>query len=146
MSFTYPYPHMAVTADAVILSRSRPRRVLLVRRAGSPFKGMWAIPGGYVDLRERIETAAARELAEETGLRIDDLRFLGYFDAVDRDPRERTLSLAFWGLAADDQMAAVNAGDDAEAAAWHPADQLPSLAFDHAEIVRAALRASEHEP
>ncbi|HEX3888787.1 MAG TPA: NUDIX hydrolase [Phenylobacterium sp.] len=142
MSFTYHYPHMAVTADAVILTRSQPRKVLLVQRGGPPFKGMWAIPGGYVDLDERIETAAARELAEETGLRIGALRFLGYFDAVDRDPRERTLSLAFWGMVADEHASPLAAGDDAKALGWHLVGRLPAMAFDHAEILRAAIEAA----
>jgi 8-oxo-dGTP diphosphatase len=142
MSFTYPYPHMAVTADAVILTRAEPRKVLLVQRGGTPFKGMWAIPGGYVNLDERIETAAARELAEETGLRIGALHFLGYFDAVDRDPRERTLTLAFWGMVADEDAQPLAAGDDAKALGWRPVDHLPTLAFDHAEILRAALEAA----
>jgi 8-oxo-dGTP diphosphatase len=103
---------------------------------------MWAIPGGYVDLEERIEAAAARELAEETGLRIGELRFLGYFDAVDRDPRERTLSLAFWGMVPEEDASPLVAGDDAKTLGWHLIDRLPAMAFDHAEILRAAIAAA----
>jgi 8-oxo-dGTP diphosphatase len=141
MPFTYDYPHMAVTADAVVLTREEPQKVLLIQRAKPPFAGQWAIPGGFVDIDEAIAAAAARELAEETGVQGVALRFLGYFDALGRDPRERTLSLAFWGTVADEGAARAVAADDAAALAWHPLDRLPPLAFDHAEILKAALAA-----
>ncbi|MBS0362941.1 MAG: NUDIX hydrolase [Proteobacteria bacterium] len=139
MPYTYAYPHMAVTADAVLLTRSAPRKVLLIRRAKAPFEGQWAIPGGYVDMDEEIAAAAARELAEETGVTGLDLRFLGYFDAVGRDPRERTLSLAFVGEVESEHAVLAAAADDAAEAAWHRLDALPPLAFDHAEILKRAL-------
>jgi 8-oxo-dGTP diphosphatase len=139
--FTYEYAHMAVTADAVVLTRGRPAKVLLIQRARAPFAGQWAIPGGFVDMDERIAAAAARELSEETGVEGVDLRFLGYFDALGRDPRERTLSLAFWGVVDSEDAAKAVAADDAAALAWHPVDRLPPLAFDHAEILKAALSA-----
>jgi 8-oxo-dGTP diphosphatase len=134
---------MAVTADAVVLTRGSPPKVLLIQRARPPFAGQWAIPGGFVDMDERIAAAAARELAEETGVEGVALRFLGYFDALGRDPRERTLSLAFWGTVGDDGEAHAEAADDAASLAWHPLDRLPPLAFDHAEILAAALSAWE---
>lgn len=139
MPYTYAYPHMAVTADAVLLTRSTPRKVLLVRRAKPPFEGQWAIPGGYVDMDEKVAAAAARELAEETGVGGVTLRFLGYFDAIGRDPRERTLSLAFVGEVEDERAVQAAAADDAADAAWHLVDVLPPLAFDHAEILKRAL-------
>ena len=145
MPFTYDYPHMAVTADAVVLTRGAAPKVLLIRRAKAPFAGQWAIPGGFVDMDERIAAAAARELAEETGVMGVDLRFLGYFDAVGRDPRERTLSLAFWGTVADEGAAKAVAADDAAALAWHPLDRLPPLAFDHADSLATALSALSGE-
>lgn len=141
MPFTYPYAHMAVTADAVVLTRGQPQKVLLIRRARPPFAGQWAIPGGFVDMDERVAAAAERELAEETGVQGVALRFLGYFDALGRDPRERTLSLAFWGAVADEGVVRAKAADDADALAWHPVDRMPPLAFDHAEILQAALSA-----
>ena len=141
MPFTYDYPHMAVTADAVVLTRGAPTKVLLIQRARPPFAGQWAIPGGFVDMDEPIAAAAARELAEETGVEGVALRFLGYFDAVARDPRGRTLSLAFLGTVTDEGAVPAKAADDAQALAWHPVDRLPPLAFDHAEILAAALSA-----
>ncbi|HYD72732.1 MAG TPA: NUDIX hydrolase, partial [Candidatus Binatia bacterium] len=108
-------------------------------RGKAPFQGAWALPGGFVDMSETCEAAAHRELAEETGLEGVEMRFLHYFDAVDRDPRERTLALAFWGVA--DDAGVVNAGDDAADVNWHPAAQLPALAFDHAQVIERALRA-----
>ncbi|MBS0335158.1 MAG: NUDIX hydrolase [Proteobacteria bacterium] len=142
MPFTYDYPHMALTADAVLLAQGAPPKVLLIQRAKPPFQGRWAIPGGFVDMEERIADAAARELAEETGVTGVALNFLGYFDAIGRDPRERTLSLAFWGAVADEAAIHAAAADDAAALAWHPVDRLPPLAFDHADILAAALAAA----
>ena len=140
MSYVYDYPHMAVTVDLVVLDRSaRGRRVLLIRRARPPFEGRWALPGGFVDMDERVEDAARRELMEETGVAAGGLRFLGYFDAIGRDPRERTVSFAF-AAEIDPAAAGVRAGDDAAAADWHDVDKLPPLAFDHAEILAKALR------
>jgi len=143
MPYAYDHPHMAVTADAVVLTREDPPRVLLIQRAQPPFRGHWAIPGGFVDMDERAAAAAARELAEETGVTGVSLSFLGYFDTVGRDPRERTLSLAFWGTVADATAAPAAAADDAADLAWKPIDCLPPLAFDHAEILAAAVRAAQ---
>lgn len=140
MSHVYDYPHMAVTVDLVVLDRSAGRRrILLIRRARPPFEGRWALPGGFVDMDELVEDAARRELLEETGVTAGGLRFLGYFDAIGRDPRERTVSLAF-AAEIDAAAASVRAGDDAAAAEWHDVEELPPLAFDHAGIVAAALR------
>lgn len=140
MSYVYEYPHMAVTVDLVVVDRAAGgRRVLLIRRGRPPFEGRWALPGGFVDMDERIEDAARRELREETGVAAGDLRFVGYFDAIGRDPRERTVSFAF-AAEIDAAAARLRAGDDAIAAAWHDVADPPPLAFDHAEIVAAALR------
>jgi 8-oxo-dGTP diphosphatase len=136
MPYTYQYPHMAVTVDAVVFKRD-PDSVLLIKRGKAPFEGAWALPGGFVDMTETCEAAAHRELAEETGLAGVELRFLHYFDAVDRDPRERTLALAFWGIA--DGSADVSAADDAVDVRWHSIAQLPELAFDHAQVIERAL-------
>jgi 8-oxo-dGTP diphosphatase len=138
MPYTYQYPHMAVTVDAVVFT-SGPEAVLLIKRGKAPFEGKWALPGGFVDMTETCEAAAHRELAEETGIAGVDLRFLHYFDAIDRDPRGRTVALAFWGVAGDE--GAVNAADDAADVRWHPIAELPELAFDHAQVLERALSA-----
>lgn len=138
MLYTYEYPHMAVTVDAVVFWADHAPKVLLIKRAKPPYEGCWAIPGGFAEMTETLIEAASRELQEETGVEGVDLRFLHYFDAPDRDPRERTLSLAFWGVIKD--MPLAQAADDAAELAWHPLDSLPELAFDHARVLERAVR------
>lgn len=116
-------------------------RVLLIRRAWPPFEGCWALPGGYVDLGEDVEPAAYRELTEETRLRIGPcLKPAGVYSDPGRDPRGRMVSFAYTARLGHCPPAV--AGDDAAAAAWFPLDVLDrmSLAFDHARIIRDALR------
>jgi 8-oxo-dGTP diphosphatase len=115
--------------------------VALIRRGWDPHKGSWALPGGHVDAGETSRTAAARELQEETGLQVDDaeeMRLVGVFDTPDRDPRGRYVSVAYLAELGDAEDAV--AGDDAEEAEWWCTDALPDLAFDHADIIRAALK------
>ena len=137
--YTYDYPRPAVTADCVIVSEDAQgcRRLLLVRRAGEPFKGCWALPGGFMEMDETLEECARRELKEETGLetaeRFEELRS---FSTVDRDPRGRTITVAFLAVV---PMAEVKGSDDAAEACWFALDELPQLAFDHQEIVRVTL-------
>jgi 8-oxo-dGTP diphosphatase len=115
--------------------------VLLVRRAHEPFEGRWALPGGFVDEGELPETAALRELQEETGLRAGvPFSLVGVYGAPGRDPRGWTVSAAY--LAMLDDEVAVRGGDDAAEAAWVPVADLPHLAFDHDVIVRDALEAA----
>ncbi|RIA47793.1 NUDIX domain-containing protein [Dichotomicrobium thermohalophilum] len=140
MSYTYDHPRMAVTVDVALFANGEAPEVLLVRRGKPPFEGTWALPGGFVGIEERVVDAAARELAEETGVSGIPLGFLGYFDAIDRDPRGRTLSLAFWGRA-DKRAAALRANDDAADAGWFLINELPRLAFDHDRIISEALQA-----
>lgn len=140
MPYTYTYPQIAVTVDAIVFRSSKPASVLLIRRGQAPFEGAWALPGGFVEIDEACVDAAHRELAEETGLRGVDLTFLHYFDAVDRDPRHRTLSLAYWGVV-EDHAVAVGGADDAAEARWFALTALPELAFDHAEILARAASA-----
>ena len=136
MAFTYRYERMATTADVVILDTSSPRNVLVIKRGNEPHKGLWALPGGHVDMDETFEAAARREAMEEVGLTLDSLTPVGHFDRVDRDPSGRTVTIAF--LAVIEPTQAV-AGDDAAEAAWKPAEGLAGLAFDHDEILQAAL-------
>jgi 8-oxo-dGTP diphosphatase len=138
-TYTYEYPRPAVTADAVILSREDKPRVLLIRRRGEPFAGTWAIPGGFVDMDETLEAAARRELFEEAGVRVGRLEQLHTFGDPGRDPRGRTISVAFIGRADADQLRP-RSGDDAAAVAWHSLPRPPRLAFDHAEILAWARR------
>jgi 8-oxo-dGTP diphosphatase len=129
----------AVTVDVVIFSlRDSDLKVLLIRRAAPPFKGKWAIPGGYVHPDEALDEAAQRELEEETGLPDVYLEQLYTFGAPKRDPRGRVITVAYFALVSDDVT--VRAGDDAAEAAWHSVFDLPDLAFDHDEILSYALQ------
>ena len=111
---------------------------MLIQRALEPFVGKWALPGGFVRLAETLEEAARRELEEETGLRNIFLEQLYSFSAVDRDPRERVVSVAYYALV-NLRDHDVHAASDASDAAWFGVHDVPSLAFDHAEILQTAL-------
>jgi 8-oxo-dGTP diphosphatase len=111
---------------------------MLIQRALAPFQGKWALPGGFVRLTETLDEAARRELEEETGLRDIFLEQLYTFGAVDRDPRERVVSVAHYALV-NLRDHSVHAATDASDAAWFGVHDVPSLAFDHAEILQAAL-------
>jgi 8-oxo-dGTP diphosphatase len=127
----------SVSVDVVIFSlREKDLKVLLIRRGHPPFQGKWAIPGGFVHADESLEDAARRELEEETAVRDVYLEQLYTFGEPKRDPRGRVITVAYVALVPEDVTA--RAGDDAAAVAWHPARDLPPLAFDHAEIVRYA--------
>lgn len=142
MSFTYKYPRPCVTTDCLIFKKiDSVWNLLLIERGNEPFKGCWALPGGFLEMVEDLETCAARELQEETGLTGISLHQLYAFGAPDRDPRHRTISIAFWGFDDTDQQAKGN--DDAAKAQWFALDQLPQLAFDHEIIIHKAL--SNHE-
>jgi 8-oxo-dGTP diphosphatase len=137
-SYCYEHPRPALTVDIVLLHRSAVGiEVLLIKRAREPFKGQWAFPGGFVDKDESLEDAAARELAEETGLREIRLEQIGAFGDPSRDPRGHTVSVAFGGVLEDRVL--LSAGDDASEAAWHPALEPPNLAFDHNKILSIAI-------
>jgi 8-oxo-dGTP diphosphatase len=136
--YQYDYPHPAVTVDVVIFTiRDRQLKLLLVRRAGEPYRGRWALPGGFVRLEEGLDEAARRELEEETGVSGVYLEQLYTFGSVDRDPRERVITVAYYALVPSDKLQ-LRAATDAEAVGWFGLDELPDLAFDHAEIVAMA--------
>lgn len=116
----------------------RELKVMLIQRALAPFEGKWALPGGFVRLDETLAEAARRELEEETGLRDVFLEQLYTFSAVDRDPRERVVSVAHYALV-NLRDHSVHAATDASAAAWFGVHDVPTLAFDHAEILQTAL-------
>ncbi|WP_309707113.1 NUDIX domain-containing protein [Armatimonas sp.] len=130
----------SVTVDVVAFTaRERKLHVLLIKRGVWPFEGHWALPGGFVQMSEGLDAAAHRELAEETGIAgAEFLEQLYTFGNVDRDPRTRVISVAYYALLPEPSIAP-RAGTDAAEAQWWPADALPPLAFDHAEIVKTAL-------
>ena len=129
---------LAVTTDIVIFTIvDGALNVLLIERAHDPFKGRWALPGGFLELDESIDTCARRELAEETGVTDVYLEQLYTFGAVERDPRGRVVTVAYFALVPEGNVD-VRAASDAKAAGWHPLGGLPGLAFDHADIVALA--------
>jgi 8-oxo-dGTP diphosphatase len=136
--YQYEHPHPAVTVDMVIFTiRDQQLKLLLVRRAGEPYRGKWALPGGFVQMEEGLDEAARRELEEETGVTGVYLEQLYTFGRPDRDPRERVITVAYYALVPSDKLQ-LRAATDAEAVGWFSMDELPSLAFDHAEIVNMA--------
>ncbi|MCB1798999.1 MAG: NUDIX hydrolase [Gammaproteobacteria bacterium] len=140
-TFSYPYPHPAVTTDVVVFTIIAGRlSTLLVRRANPPHQGEWALPGGFLDIDEDLDACAARELAEETGLGGVYLEQLYTFGATHRDPRERVISVTYYALIPQDSLATPRAASDAAAVAWHAFDALPPLAFDHEQIITMAHR------
>ena len=135
--YQYKYEHMAVTTDCVIFTwEENTLKVLLIRRGGEPYKGLWAFPGGFLEMKETAMEGALRELREETALEPAAVVELGVFSDVDRDPRERAITIAYYALV---RPSSVVGGDDADEAAWFPVDSLPPLAFDHEKIFEAAL-------
>ena len=127
-----------LTTDIVLFTIQQERlKVLLVRRASDPFKGCWALPGGFVQDGESLGDCARRELLEETGVDEAYLEQLYTFGDPDRDPRGRVVTVAYFALVRSDNLI-LEAATDADAAAWFPAIELPDLAFDHAEILQVA--------
>ena len=137
MEYTYKYPRPAVTADCVVIANEKLPKVLLVQRGIEPYKDRWAFPGGFMNMDETTEECAIRELMEETGLKVEEIHQIGAYSKVDRDPRGRTITVAY--LAIIDSPLEVKGQDDAERAEWFPIDKLPKLAFDHEEIMSDAI-------
>jgi ADP-ribose pyrophosphatase YjhB (NUDIX family) len=139
--YTYEYPMPAVTVDIVVFSiREEHLQVLFVKRGAEPFKGKWALPGGFVNLQESLEDAAQRELQEETGVAHAYLEQLYTYGDPERDPRGRVITVAYFALIPTNISFEVEAGSDATSARWFVVAELPELAFDHADIVAYALR------
>jgi len=138
--FVYDYPRPAVTVDCVVFGLSKPGlQLLLIKRAGQPFRGCWALPGGFVEIDESADDAALRELEEETGVTNVFVEQLYTFTEVDRDPRSRVMSVAYYALVRPASVSLV-AGSDASEAEWFPVAKLPELAFDHKLIVKTGLQ------
>jgi 8-oxo-dGTP diphosphatase len=146
--YTYNYPRAALTVDAIVFVKERipslsdkntkdgileKSYVLLIERAREPFKNKWALPGGFIEMDETLEIACKRELLEETGLNVDKMTQFRTYDAIDRDPRHRTISVVYYTQL--DKKQFVTGGDDASRAEWFSVSELPELAFDHKKIL-----------
>jgi len=138
--YTYDWPRPMVSVDAVVFGFFQKKaKVLLINRRNEPFKGKWALPGGFVGIDEELEDAVTRELVEETGLTDVRLEQMHTFGNVGRDPRGRQITIAFMGVATKGQNK-IRAGDDAGKARWFDIEELPKdLAFDHNQVVRFAI-------
>ncbi|MBN1678221.1 MAG: NUDIX domain-containing protein [Candidatus Thermoplasmatota archaeon] len=123
----------SVTADGIVL---RGNEIVLIRRGKEPFKGHYALPGGFLDYGETLEHCVVREVLEETGLKTEIVDLIGVFSAPDRDPRGHFVTAAYHLRPVGGTL---KAGDDADAAEWVPTDKLPKFAFDHGKIVQAFL-------
>ena len=136
VKYSYKHPPPAVTTDCVIFCfDGKDLSVLLIKRGVEPFKGSWAFPGGFLKMDESADECALRELKEETGLTPEHLEQFHTFTAVDRDPRERVVTIAYFALI---KKSNVVGGDDATEAKWFKIDELPTLAFDHKQIFKEA--------
>lgn len=132
--FCYPYPHAAITADCIVFGYdpNKTLRVLLIKRRNEPYKDCWAFPGGFMEIDEDLETCARREVMEETGMALGEVFQFRSYSAVDRDPRERVITVVHFAFEAP---AEVKGSDDAAEARWFDIDNLPELAFDHRTII-----------
>ena len=136
-NYCYKYPHPAVTADCVIFGFDGVAiKVLLIQRGIEPYKDKWAFPGGFMQIDETVEECAKRELEEETGLKTTSVEQFYTFSDVNRDPRERVITVAHYALV---RLEEVKGGDDAMSAQWFAMNEIPSLAFDHDRILRIAV-------
>lgn len=140
MAYTYEYPRPSLTVDCIIfgLDESSRLKVLLIQRAKDPFKNHWALPGGFVDEDETLEAAALRELQEETGVSDVFIEQLFTFGTPGRDPRGRVVTVAYYALINLAEHK-IGADTDAQDVKWFPINELPPLAFDHAEILDTAI-------
>ena len=136
--YTYDYPRPAVTADCVVFGcDGQDIKVLLIERGNDPYRGCWAIPGGFLNMDETAEQCALRELKEETGLDLHSAEQIGAYSDVDRDPRGRVITIAFYALTT---VSEVKGSDDAAKAQWFSLNDLPPLAFDHKLIMHDAIQ------
>jgi len=144
--YVYDWPRPMVTADAAVFAfvEGRPK-LLLIRRKREPFKDRWALPGGFVEIEEDLPEAVVRELTEETGLRDIPLEQLRAFGKPGRDPRGRTITVAYFGIAGEN-WEQVKAADDAADVQWFDIEYLPPMAFDHDEIARCAIERLKQTP
>lgn len=137
--YSYKYPRPAVTTDMVVVAPGEhdEMQVLLVERGGEPYKGKWALPGGFLNIDEDAPAGARRELKEETGLSVGQIMQVGAYTDPQRDPRGRVISIVY--VAYLNELQPVTSGDDAAQARWWPVKELPELAFDHDKIMKDVL-------
>lgn len=136
--YAYEYPRPSVTADTVLFAKKDEQiYVLLIQRGNEPYKGHWAFPGGFLNMDETLPRCAERELEEETGIVLTDMKLVGIYSDVERDPRGRVITAAYTAMTT---MPEAKAADDAAAAKWWPLNALPQLAFDHDVILRDAKK------
>lgn len=130
-----------VTVDAVVFTNNgndKDTEVLLIKRKNNPYLGYWALPGGFIEMSETLEESIYRELKEETGIDNIKLARFNTYDDPGRDPRGRTITVAFWGMESKNKLWP-SAGSDAESYKWFPVNHLPDMAFDHDKIIREAM-------
>ena len=142
--YVYDWPRPMVTVDAIVfwIDLETPK-VLLIKRNNDPFKGQWAIPGGFIELDEELDHAVARELQEETGLKNVPLTQMHTFGTIGRDPRGRQITITYLGTVTGRNIP-IKGGDDASEAKWFPITTLPTnLAFDHADVLKMAIQRLE---
>ena len=132
--YTYDYPRPSVTVDIALVTMEPRPRILLIRRKHPPFEGMWALPGGFVEMDETLQASARRELFEETGIKGMKLEQVHTFGDPGRDPRGRTISVVYLSRVNGSKVKP-HAGDDAADAGWHLLERPPALAFDHKKIL-----------
>jgi 8-oxo-dGTP diphosphatase len=139
--YIYDWPRPMVTVDAAVFRPFEDKfRILLIQRGKEPFKGFWALPGGFVEMDEELDDAAARELSEETGLRNVKLEQIQTYGGIGRDPRGRVISILYMGIVRAD-VPELSAADDASDAQWFDISRLPEeIAFDHRMIIEFAAR------
>lgn len=138
LKYHYKYPRPCVTTDCVVFGFDGAKlNVLLIERGIEPYKGCWAFPGGFLNMDETALQGAKRELYEETGLKNAYIHQFHAFSEVNRDPRDRVITIAYYALV---RISEVKAGDDAAKAEWFPLDKVPSLAFDHDKVLRVATQ------
>lgn len=136
--YSYDYPHPAVATDCAVFGFDGQNiQILLVKRGIQPFEREWALPGGFLRMDETTDECIRRELMEETSLAPGVIEQFGVFSALDRDPRERVVSVAYYSLV---RRSDVRGGDDASDARWFLLNNVPPLAFDHDEILAKALQ------
>lgn len=139
LEYHYKYPRAANTVDAILVADNFSQSmILLIQRKSDPFAGKWALPGGFVNMDETLLEACQRELFEETGLKDVKLDQFYTFDAIDRDPRQRTFSTVFCGRIGE--AAPLHASDDAAKADWFPIISLPEMSFDHDAIIHKFIK------
>lgn len=144
-AFVYAFPKADNTTDAVVFGLDLEGRRLLVRliKRGTPtepYFDHWALPGGFLNMDEPLEECARRELREETGIELAYMEQLYTFGKPDRDPRGRVIAVAYWGIVRPDQVEEIGGLDDASDSRWFDVADLPTLAFDHGDIIAHALQ------